>query len=98
MNLKSKLIELQTLINEIEKVLPGVDFNSGFLLKLDVRWDMSEGTVWWEEDGDFYSTDIRYHSAEWEESGIVAVEVYSDFGNKILMIFDKENAGLEYDY
>lgn len=97
MNLKAKLIELQTLIDNIENVLPDVDFNSGFLLKLDARWDMNDDSVWWEEDGDFYSSDVKY-TAECEESGIVAVEVYSDFGGKFWMIFDKENAGLEYEY
>lgn len=97
MNLKAKLIELQTLIDEIEKALPDVDFNSGFLLKLDVPWDMNEDSVWWEEDGDFYSNDVKY-TAECEESGIVAVEVYADFGSEFWIVFDKENAGLEYDY
>lgn len=97
MNLKTKLIELQTLIDEIEKVLPDVDFNSGFLLKLDVHWDMNDDSVWWKEDGDFYSSDVKY-TTECEISGIVAVEVYSDFGREVLLIFDKENVGLEYDY
>lgn len=97
MNLKNKLLELQTLIFEVEKALPGADLNSGFLLKLDAPWDMSKDTVWWEEYGDFYSSDIKY-TTECKESGIVAVEVYSDFEDEILLIFDKENAGLEYDY